>query len=171
LRWEPVQGASGYRVEIRTAADAKAPVLDKAVSENRYIFNKDRVYTGNIYYRVLAVMSDGFMMRSKLQPFTFVFLAPAPVIPLDGSIIGPPKLKAEGDSVLFTWQKTNFTEAYELEVARDPQFKNLVQKLKLPENFYANEHPEAGVYYWRVKSLARNLWSSFSKVSKVTVRR
>jgi hypothetical protein len=141
------------------------------MTETKYTFNKDKVYSGRIYYRVLANMPGGFVMRSRIEPFSFVFLAPATVIPLDGSVVGPAKLKAEGDSVLFTWQKTNFTEAYELEIARDPEFKSIVQKLKLPENFYAYEHPQAGDYYWRVKSLARNLWSPFSKPAKVSVQR
>ena len=175
LRWKPYQAKfqpkpqDKYRISIKTTVDAKVPVLDKKVSSPQYRFNKDKVFAGQIFYQVFAPLPGGFIARSPVKPFVFSFLAPALVVPVNHSVLSKAKLLKEGDGTLLTWQKTNFTDFYELEISKDPNFESWVQKLKLKENFFIFKSPPQGKYYWRVRSYAKSVLSPPSPAFDLTI--
>jgi hypothetical protein len=109
--------------------------------------------------------------RSVLKPFVFTFMAPSPVVPANKSVITAQILEEESDSILMTWEKTNFTDWYELQIATDPEFKSLVTTRRHRENFYIFKSPPTGHFYWRVRSSSKSLISSFSPAFELQVDR
>ena len=171
LRWDPYPGARKYVVSVKTKANAGKPVIEKLVAQSQYQFNKDRVYSGQIFFEVSAPLKNGFVAHSPLKPFVFTFLAPALVVPANHAVITAETLENEGDTILITWQKTNFTDWYELEVAKDADFKTVVQRKKLKENYFLFKSPEAAKYFWHVRSSTKSVVSPYSLSNDLTVQR
>src|SRR5262249_35841404 len=81
FRWKPVEGVEKYTISFGYAPDLLKPILEKIVAEPSYSFNKGKIYSGRIYYRVRGYLKSGFVPQSDSQMFTFNFLPPIPVMP------------------------------------------------------------------------------------------
>ncbi len=171
LRWKPYAAAKQYTVKIYREPQALKPLLERVVDEPQYTFNKNKVYNGRIYYRIFASLKSGFVASSKTDSFQFVFLPPQLVLPANGaSVSSKPASTGTPASVLFTWQKTHFTEFYQLEVATDEGFGRTILTKKLRENFLAIPTPEVGTYFWRVRSLSQGAASQPSPANTLIVQ-
>jgi hypothetical protein len=169
LKWNPYPDAGDYTIWFGSAPGSKKALLEKRVDKPEYSFNRDKVYTGSIYWRVSAALPSGFIAESEVKSFSFSFLAPLLVVPKDRATMTKAQLIAEDDSLLLTWQKTNFTEGYELEIGRDRNFGNLYVKQRTRENFYVFKSPPVGTYWWRVRAYSKNLWSPPSSANQILV--
>jgi hypothetical protein len=164
FRWKPYPGAEKYRVWLAKSEKATKPLRESMVTDAQFSFNKDVVFNGLVYYRIFAVLPSGFTPRSETVPFSFTFLPPNPTQPVDQSVISDATLTNR--SVLFTWQKTNFTEEYEIEIATDSEFTNVAYKHKLTDNFLLVPLKNLGTYWWRVRSYSKSLVSAASPPSQ-----
>jgi hypothetical protein len=169
LEWAPVPDADEYVLQIFRDEKANKAILQKTVKEPRYVLNKNRVYNGRIYWRVSTRLKSGFNVVSPVSHFEFGFLAPKQTSPADGATVPVNTKRTPIPDVFFTWQKTNFTVSYDLEVAKDPQFKIFVLKKNVPSNFGALKEPADGTYYWRVRSHSTDVASPYSAAQSFTV--
>ena len=99
----------------------------------------------------------------------FQFDPPTPVFPADKAQLSVKDLHAKENRILFTWQKTNFTDSYEISISSDPTFQTVLLKRKTTENFFVLKAPKPGSYYWRVISNAGAISSSPSAAAQVNV--
>ena len=90
-------------------------------------------------------------------------------MPEDKAVFTRAQLASEGNSILLTWQKTNFTDFYQIEIARDAGFSSIFKRVDLKENFYVLKSPPSGTYYWRVRSSAKSAFSAPSEVYSLSV--
>lgn len=164
LRWEGYPGVAKYRVELAKAPGG-TPVLVREVEGKSISLNKDKVFTGEVYYQVSALVENGFRVLSPVSLFRFTFLPPVLTFPKDSAAIQ----SANRGKVLLTWQKTNFTEQYELEIALDPGFSRIHTRKVMQDNFFFMMNPPAGEYYWRVRSLGARVSSGMSAPRKFSV--
>jgi hypothetical protein len=171
LRWEKYAAADDYRIIFLSSPNSKTPILQRTLKATEFIFNKDKIFSGQIYYRVTTALESGFVAHSGLQKFSFSFLPPVQVIPENNQVISLISLIQEGYRVLFTWQKTNFTEGYELEIANDASFKQIYLKKNSKENYFILKKPPAGKYWWRVRSFSKGLSSPMSAPFKFQIQR
>jgi len=171
LRWKQLPEAGEYEVKLYKNPSAPKPVLTKTVSTTNYILNKNRVFTGQIFYRVSSRLPSGFVASSNLGTFQFEFLAPSLVLPANGSTLRAPELKKLDNRILFTWQKTNFTKSYSFEIAMDSDFKKPLKTMELVENFFVLKAPPNGTYYWRVRGKTETNQSPPSVVNKFVVQK
>lgn len=171
LRWKPYPGASSYHITVQTGEDAKSPKLEREVASPNFLFSRGKIFAGQFFYQIKTALPSGFVARSVLKPFIFTFMAPSPVVPANKAVITEQALEEENDSVLMTWEKTNFTDWYELQIATDPQFESLVSTRRHRENFYIFKSPPAGHFYWRVRSSSKNLISAFSSAFELQIER
>jgi hypothetical protein len=169
LRWNPYPTAEKYRVQIYSTPTAKAPVIDKTIKQTELSFNKDQLVSGKFFYKITSVLDSGFTANSGLQEFSFSFLPPAPALPRKNSIITQKRIRSDGNYVVLTWKKTNFTRGYEIEIGKDPQFKQIYLKKVLKENYFVLKNPALGQYWWRVRGFAKNLSSPLSEASVFTI--
>ena len=169
LKWQPYAGAEGYRLAVGTSSDLKKAVVNRKMSSTEYLLNKGRVFTGRIYYKVSAILPSGFVATSPVARFSFEFLPPILTRPADKASVALEKGKGAETGVLFAWQKTHFTQRYEIQVSRDEKFTSLLINKVKNENFHFLNSPAPGRYWWRVRSIAKDLSSQFSKPQEFTV--
>jgi len=171
LRWNAYNGASKYRVWVATTPNASDPLIEKTVSGTDFVLDQDTVFQGQFYYQVSAVMPNGSLVASKTLLFNFNFLSPTLVLPKDQAVLHAKDLAQKDGGVLITWQKTTFTNDYELEIALDPDFNKKYTSMRSAENFYIFTAPPDGEYWWRVRSYSRKFKSNFSKPYKFIIKR
>ena len=170
LRWKPVDGAKAYRVQITDSTGKKA--VDKSVSGTRYLIPKGALSSTNFTYQIRAEFENGYRAVSKMEKFAFKFNPPTLALPKNNATVSlqdPEVVKQKG--VLFSWQRTTFTENYEFEIAVDPQFQRVFKKMTLKEqdNFMVFRNLRPATYWWRVTSVASEMKSSPSAGFKMTV--
>jgi len=169
LRWKPWKDASAYKVRITRDEDGRVVLLEKEVEGESYPVTKNNVYSGRIFYRVSADLSSGFVVSSESSPFILNFVAPLLVLPPDNNEYSKKRQVMGNDSILMTWQKTNFTDSYELELGADPDFKQSLLRQRVKENFFVFRAPPVGIYWWRVRSFAKETGSPPSEAYKLTM--
>ncbi len=159
LRWKKYRRADDYTILVTERPDSPKPMVQRKTEEVEYRFNRNKVYNRQFYYLVKAQLPSGFVATSKSQVFNFVFLPPKLVVPESGARLS---LAGLNGNLLMTWQKTNFTKGYEIQISRDPRFQVVALQKKVSENFLIFTPPGAGTYYWRVKSFSSGVESTFS---------
>lgn len=169
LRWQRVEGAAGYLIEIDDDANFSSPIASRKPDATAYI-HTDILPDGTYYWRVAMRRSDK-IAGQWTTPLTFTIqsVAPAPISPINGEIIP--------DQPTFRWTGVlTPTDApllaaprYRLQVDDDPNFSS-------PSNFTTSatsytlikrESLADGAWYWRVAILdANNKVRSFSPVQE-----
>ena len=169
LRWKPLPGVTQYQIKMmRKPGDLQA-ILQRSVAASEYSFNKGKLFTGEIYYAISAPLAGGWIATSKVAVFSFSFLPPALVLPEDGAVVAGAAMAQSDNSILLTWQRTNFTIGYELEVASDPQFATVVQRKLSKENFFILRALPVGRYWWRVRCYSKKISSPFSRPNLLSI--
>lgn len=169
LRWKPLANAKSYRLNLFRDSSAKKSLVQRIMATSEYSLKGSKVYAGKLYYRVAADMPRGFVAVSKLAEFTFDFSPPRLTYPKDRSELSLSRLPKNKRSVLMTWQKTNFTDGYEVVIADDPAFEKALLTQKTKENFFLLEGLRPGKYYWRVRSRSKDIVSQPSESHEFAV--
>ncbi len=169
FKWSRFPNVKKYKILVSNSETSKKVLLEREVTETEYHFNKGKVYDGKVFFKVIAELENGFIVESKYKPFVFNFLPPILVVPDNKTIIAMGSIAGVGKGILITWQKTNFTENYEIEIAQDLEFKNIIFKKKLVENYLIFKPEKAGKYWWRTRSYATNIPSPMSEPFEFTV--
>lgn len=169
LRWDSYTGINNYTIWFGSSPTATKAILERQTTKPEFTFNKNKIFAGQLYYKVTAQHPNGFIVTTGVQKFIFNFLPPALVIPEDHAQFDPTTLKKEGNKILLTWQKTNFTIGYELEIGLDASFSKLFLRKPLKENYYVIANPKSGTYWWRARSFTKELASPMSSSSSFTV--
>ena len=167
LNWKAFPGAKEYRLEFFAPDNLSKPLKTIVTQETFHSLNKGKIFTGRIAYRITAKLAGGFEVGSGNQAFVFDFLPPRPVQPEPGAKVSQREVATDG--ILFTWQKTNFTDSYDLEIATDAQFKHLVAKENLEDNFMIVTSPGVGSYWWRTRSHSKGVTSAMSPPAGLTI--
>ncbi len=103
LRWKPYEGSSGkYKISFSSTADFRKVLMVKEVMDSAYKFNKDKIFTGQIFYQVVTTLPTGFTVTSKPEKFAFNFLPPVLVVPEDKTTLSNAQLKNDDNTILFT---------------------------------------------------------------------
>lgn len=167
LRWQPIQGAEQYEVQItdlqfnfvgphlKVDATTAATGLTPTLQEQRA---KGMTY-GNLWWRVRPIISGVYGTWSEERQVHWQ----AP-----GSTSATPTLSSTGDSTTglspwLAWTPVTGASLYRIDIATDPQFNNVresqlttstswVSRAPLPDNQLGNG------YYWRV------IWGAGSTV-------
>ncbi|OFZ42189.1 MAG: hypothetical protein A2070_00575 [Bdellovibrionales bacterium GWC1_52_8] len=165
LRWAAIPGVVDYRIAFRNSLQGKK-LMERKVKGIEYFLNRDKVFSGQIFYELESTLESGFILTSDPQAFVFDFLPPQITIPrANASVV----LEPGNPSVLIVWQKTNFTDRYEVDISRSPDFKELIVSESRPENFYVLKRPPVGKIFTRIRSLAKNFSSKFGEPLEFTV--
>ena len=169
LRWKPYADADNFSIRISKDIKSKQMLLDRKVNTPNYLFNKNKLNSGRIYYQVRTELDSGFVVRSPTKPFVFNFLPPILTSPDKSEHVSKRSLASSENALFFTWQKTNFTDNYEIEVSADPGFRKVITRQKESTNYFSMPNPPVGKVWWRVKSYAQDFASDFSAPQEVTV--
>ncbi|MBI4925113.1 MAG: hypothetical protein HY843_04240 [Bdellovibrio sp.] len=170
LQWKPYKDAKNYNIQIIDSPKANKKILEKTADKASYSFNKGKIISGKIYYKISTKLPSGFIASSSPTEFNFNFLPPILVKPLDKAIMQKKDLTEANNKVLLTWQKTSFTEGYNLEVATESEFKKPVLQKDLKDNFFVFKPASPGQFFWRVRSYSETAKSAFSAPAAFEVK-
>jgi len=164
LRWTALPGIEQYQIAFRNSAKGER-VLERTVKGTEYLLNRDRVFSGRIYYEIGTTTENGFQVSSETQAFVFDFLPPQITLPKAQAVF---TAGSGNNGILIVWQKTNFTDRYEYQISRTADFKEIFVSEIRPENFYILRDAPIGKIYVRVRSLANQYSSAFSRPLEFT---
>jgi hypothetical protein len=170
IRWKPVPSITKYKIDFFENETSTKIQRSVEVTGESFITSEDRVQIGALTYQISGKMSSGFTFESKKSSFKFSFPAPGLSRPSDRKVYTQAELEGEDRRVLFTWQKVDFATHYDLEIARDAGFQDIVSSQKgLKENLFFWKNPGPGSYTWRVRAWADKVSSPTSKPFQLTV--
>lgn len=161
LEWEPLDQASGYRIEAAATPDFAAPELLAELTDGRQVrYRFAPPVEGARYYRVIPLAGSGLGMPS--EPVAALPLAlPVPVM-------AAPRW-ASGGALRLRWTPVPMASGYEVECAPDEEFEaseaTIVYRGERPEVTLAGDTPPG--QYYRVRSVnalyapgAPSMWSA-----------
>ncbi len=144
--WPPIAGAVAYRAQILAEAADEQLLLDSRFDQAAAQFAD--LPDGSYRLRVRGIDASGLEGLDAVRPFV---LKARPEAPLAGSPIADGT--SVGASTRFEWAAVADAKRYRLQIARDPQFRDLVfdnpaitqtsQRVDLPP----------GRYFWRLTSI------------------
>ena len=149
LKWDRVEGAIKYRVQVSTSP-AFSPVL--CCAADTYSLQSTPATDlplGTLYWRVAAIDAVGALGEFADGSFEKTWgVAPSPIAPADGAVLAFPD-----DPLLFTWQPLVGAKMYTLEVDDAEDFINPVGKCVQTKNTSCTLTEPLTVdqpFYWRV---------------------
>lgn len=156
--WETSRLAGGYVVEIARSTDMEKPQY--SLPSRGSSIATSQLGSGTWYWRVRA--KYGFSSGESVPPGpvrSFVIeqqrelTRPVLVYPQPGARVSA--LLFEDNKAVFSWRESEGAERYQLQIASDRNFRNLLVKGEATANYYSmNRSLPAGRYFWRVQALA-----------------
>jgi len=150
LAWSRNPQAARYKVEVAPSADFAAPTVRRDDVDGTEL--RVAVPLGTHHWRVAAVRADGDTGPwGDGQVFERVAVPPPPPPP---SAPGGQKATAGEQGVVVTWAASPVPGAsYQVQVARDAAFTQLVLDERTSRTEVLLAEPEAGVYHVRVRTI------------------
>ncbi|MCL4253599.1 MAG: hypothetical protein KJ043_07465, partial [Anaerolineae bacterium] len=142
--WSPVVNATEYQIQISTSNTFSSTLLNQTITGTsyNYIFTQ----SGTRYWRVRARVSGTFQNWSEVRQLD-VQLVNTP------SLIAPSnQFKASDLNIAFSWSSVTGATGYDIQIATDSAFTNVVHNHSLSATSYNYTLPQARTYYWRVRA-------------------
>ena len=167
LRWKGYRGVSKYQIELKDPTDQV--ILTKWVEGEEFKLPPSINAGKPFSYKIKARLKGGYIVTSEKTAFGFNYLSPELTLPKNNFKVSAAQVSnSKRSGVLFTWQRTNFTDRYEFEIAPNRDFiqpKNVLIK----ENFLIYRNLKPGTYYWRVRSVSGAMRSKPGQVYSIVV--
>lgn len=150
--WKKLEAANAYRIQVA-----------KDQSFQTIIFEKDAFTTliaspfsdGTYFWRVSSINS--IADAAGVGPIQSFSVGKKKTVDIP-SLIQPqndqnlPLTVASTSGIAFTWSSDLESKNNFVEIAKDPQFASVIQKLNTNESYARISLPDAGTYFWRVRS-------------------
>jgi len=151
LRWQPVEGAVGYKIEI-----GSGNTLDTIAWARKSVHPRTSLPDlpdGEYLFRVRAIDGDGLQGKDRVSSLLLDThpRPPVPLQPASGKVY-------RGEPAELAWTASADANRYILQIATDQEFRSIVKTvsdLRSPR-FEANDIQQPGTYYWRVTSVAED---------------
>ena len=166
LHWEATEKQSSYILAVAKDISFKEIIFKGPVNETSKNLNLEGGQ--NYFWKVKSKVLDAESSFSEIQSFS-VNQYKAPEVPSlefpkPSSMVFAAR---EPQSVGFKWKKGAHAEAYQLQLSRDREFRNIVINETVDSSQIDFKMNSIGSYYWRVKSLGtRGEGSAFSEASE-----
>lgn len=147
LQWQSQIRASSYRVQVATDIDFTNIIVDEQASGGTYDVSNRLGFGNNYYWRVRASNVSGTTDWSEVWSLATLLVTPTLSLPTDNvqNVTSPTQ---------FTWQAIAGISTYNLQIATDANFTDLVFDNTINGTSYiANELELDTRYFWRVKAI------------------
>ncbi len=150
--WSALDGVSGYHLQLSKQDDFQATLVDEVVQQVAYT-NQLELQPGMYYWRVASQIAKEEGPFSDRQQFKII----PPV---------PEALEPQGDDehMIYRWQKGNPGLQYQMQVAQDAEFTDVVLDKTIAEPRLGLDRPAENRLYLRMRSIGGNgfagNWSS-----------
>jgi hypothetical protein len=164
FEWREVPGADGYQIEV--LSEGKAVVSEKVKGSSHTWSPKD---AGRYLWRVRSQDKFGRdTIFSQARELNVDARTPTLVLPADRDTFSLAQKKMQVD---FSWTQVDGAAQYEIEIAKDPDFKSGAIRRKVPGNEHQWTVDKSGIYYWRVRAKAPGVDNPpFSPSRQLTIK-
>lgn len=143
FRWARVDGAGSYHLQLADTPDFTKPVAD--ISDIIKTEHDLALEPGQYYWRIASVRNDGdHGPYSDTQGFTQRRIPESPAV-------APPH--TDDKTLAFAWKAGEPGQKFQIQLARDKAFANIVADQQTTEPHFSMVRPEGGVYYMRIKTI------------------
>ena len=143
LRWTEPQDAKAYHLQIAAEGSEDRPLVDIAALDSTRFTPERELAPGRYRWRVATIGADG-----EQGPFSDAqsFRVPPP-----GPTASAPEVG--DDTITLRWRAGEPGDRYQLQVARDKEFKEVVADLTVDEPKAELGRLDAGSYYVHVRTI------------------
>jgi len=166
--WNKLKNNPRTFIEISKSRTFKKNIILKKVNKNFYT---TRIKSGSYFWRV-RIKENRRNEYSDIRKFNFIYQPPVTIIsPKNNKLLS---FRNDKPVINFRWSVAKYASAYNLLIAEDKNFKNIVVKDKTNNNFLTLDNLKEGKYFFKVllkadiKSLSKNI---SSKIRKFTITR
>ena len=143
LEWAEPEEAVSYHLQVAASPAFTSLLIEvEDIQENRFVLSEG--LEPGIYHWRIATLDQSGEKGPFGDPQSFKRLAAAPATE-------PPSI-AE-DRVVFRWSAGLPGDSFEFQLARDRNFKQIVEEIVVTEPTHSIDRPESGIYYLRVRTL------------------
>jgi hypothetical protein len=178
-----ISGAGRESVNVEIATPSATTFITSGENgrdqaEFKVSVNPDKSSTITVFRGVAEVGSEGQKVRVEANQGVTVNLGelpgtpqalPLPPVPVSPSGNGifyyrdlPPKVR-------FTWEAKAGSDAYRFVLARDPEFRKVVEEERISGDSFTHGNLAEGDYYWKVSRLTGWKEGAFSKARRIRV--
>ncbi len=169
FRWSSSQSDAAYEVEIFSDAEMKSAVSKNTLTVNSLSVNK--LPAGNLWWRVRRVYPAGFIyldspgetVAFRLEQKALVRMKPVPVY--NGRVYAT----TLSENIPLNWEGAKGSIGYIVEIAKDKEFKDIINSVNTNATFQRVKVPPEGEYFWRIKAVYGKDDYEISSVVPLTV--
>ena len=150
FRWKATGGAAKGRIKVEFSRDGHfdQPFYTAEASGDHFSIADSSVPEGSFYWRVNPASGEPSLPALVTA---YPDIPPLPVLPKDQQAYSLDSDKNEmAKTIFFTWEDKSGSSEYQLEVARDKEFKQIVNTKVGKEKVERLADLAAGDYYWHV---------------------
>ncbi len=146
--WLKVRDAEKYHLQVARDA-AFASVIEEKPDYTGLTYTTGALDYGGYYFRISSITADGYQAGWRTLPFRLVPPPPTPSLE---------KPKMSGQEILLTWRDLGEGITYHFQMAKDPEFNEIIVDRKLDKPVITLQKPkDKGVYYVRTSSIDRKM--------------
>lgn len=149
--WKPIKGYSNYELEISRRADFSESVNLKSNGKNNLVY-KEGLDQGDYYWRVRGITPSGSRGSHSIVSNYKISKIEKNVFNLQSDTVVS-QTKADREGVLLKWKKLPINGTYEIILATDSGFNNVIKKIVTNLNQATIKELLEGKYYWKVSLL------------------
>ncbi len=139
--WSTAEGVAAYAFQIaRDDGFERLVAEERSLAQTQYV-SSAKLAPGEYYWRVASVRADGY--RGPFSDIQRLQLRSPPAQP------EPPVI--DDESIAFRWPSEP-GQTFELEVARDREFGDMLVARSLDQPEFKFDRPASGTYYMRVRA-------------------
>lgn len=141
--WSKVNGASAYRFQLATDGGFDAIVAETVSTENALTLKRP-LQPGSYRWRIASITVDNRQGPFR-EPGRFAYRALPQTPKISEPVIDESRL-------IFQWQPVAHGNDYQIQLARDPQFHELLLDRRVQETRLELERPPSRRYYYRIRA-------------------
>ena len=161
ISWNLEPDARAYRLQVARDRDFSNLVVDEELEGNRFTLG-EQVLPRNYYWRVASINHLGQGRFSNERHFGLT-KAKKPALK------APRGSYQTGETVKLFWEAIEVAQRYDIEIARDAGFADMITTLQSKEARVRYQFAQAGTYYVRVSPASEFYDGYFSEVLKLEV--
>ncbi len=152
FRWAALEDATGYHLQLSKQDNFQTTLIDEVVEQVAYSHQLE-MKAGLYYWRLASQVAEEEGPFSDRQQFKIIPPAPKALEP-----------QGDDEHMIYRWQKGDSGLQYQMQVAQDAEFTDIVLDKTTPEPRLELDRPTENRLYLRMRSIGGNgfngNWSS-----------
>lgn len=149
--WKDCPEANSYEIQLSRNENGINPLYRANTFDNYFIINTENIdiENGKWYWKVVAKDIEGNVSSSEVRSFIAIDadIEQRTLFPIDGYKLADSRTQ----DIRFVW-KSNIPGEKIFEIARDPNFNNVIYSQSTVNNSVNGRYLIPNTYYWRIKA-------------------